>query len=158
MLGKSVLSLLMLAAAPHALSHPRGDVAGERGAAISDRQGGVCLALARDVARGAAIEAGMIERVACRNQALASFAFDRASGLVRAGRDLPAGAYLGRTYIPQSAGIRKGESLHLISSVGPVRVERSVTAMQASRGRRIFVRDAEGQVYSVPVAETGARP
>jgi len=48
--------------------------------------------------------------------------------------------------------IRRGAALHLVSRAGPVRIERSVTALQASRGKRVFVRDADGTVFAVRVA------
>ena len=47
--------------------------------------------------------------------------------------------------------IKRGAALHLISRAGPVRIERSVTALQTSRGKRVFVRDADGTVFAVRV-------
>lgn len=48
--------------------------------------------------------------------------------------------------------IKRGAGLHLISTSGPVRIERPVTALQSSRGKRVFVRDADGAVFAVRVA------
>lgn len=48
--------------------------------------------------------------------------------------------------------IKRGAALHLTSTVGPVRIERPVTALQSSRGKRVFVRDADGTVFSVRAA------
>jgi hypothetical protein len=56
-----------------------------------------------------------------------------------------------RAAAPEPA-IRRGAALHLVSRAGPVRIERSVTALQASRGKRVFVRDADGTVFAVRVA------
>lgn len=110
-----------------------------------------CHALARPVPRGAPIDAGVVEAVPCRSVKPAPVAFDRASGLAVAATDLGAGAYLGRTFIREHRGVRKGDVLRLVSTVGPVRIERVVTAMQPSDGARVFVRDQDGQVYSAPL-------
>lgn len=55
------------------------------------------------------------------------------------------------TATPEPA-IKRGAALHLISAVGPVRIERPVTALQSSHGKRVFVRDADGSVFAVRVA------
>jgi hypothetical protein len=47
--------------------------------------------------------------------------------------------------------VKRGAVLHLISTVGPVRIERPVTALQSSRGKRIFVRDPDGTVFAARV-------
>lgn len=53
--------------------------------------------------------------------------------------------------------IMPGESLVLVATYGPVRVERAVRAMQAARPRqRLFVKAQDGQVISVRY-EAGAR-
>lgn len=52
--------------------------------------------------------------------------------------------------------IKRGEGLWLTSRAGPVRIERQVTALQPSRGKRVFVRDPDGQVFAVRVAATEA--
>ena len=111
-----------------------------------------CLALSRPAVRGATITRNMVEPVACKEQAPAPLAFDRASGTVLAARDLDGGAYLGRTVISDLPGVDKGATLMLVSTQGAVRIERPVTALQPSRGGRVFVRDGDGQVYAASVA------
>jgi len=111
-----------------------------------------CLALTRPMARGATITSEMVVPVACRDQAPAPLAFDHASGLVRAARDLDAGAYLGRTIVRDLPDVDKGATLMLVSIQGAVRIERPVTALQPSRSGRVFVRDGDGQVYAASVA------
>ena len=60
---------------------------------------------------------------------------------------------------PVAPDIDPGEALTLVSSVGPVRIQRKVIALQPGRdGRRVFVRDEDGQVLSVPLRIEGARP
>lgn len=115
-----------------------------------------CHALTRAVPRGAAIERDAVEPVPCREQAPAPLAFDRSAALVVAATDLETGAYLGRTVIRAETRIHKGAALRLVSIMGPVRIERTVTAMQPSRGGRIFVRDEDGQVYSARLANAEA--
>ena len=145
--GKLVLLALMLAA-PEARTAPLPVREGASG----------CLALTRPLARGATITKDMVAPVACRDQAPAPLAFDRASGLVLATRDLDAGAYLGRTIVSDLPGVDKGATLMLVSTQGAVRIERPVTAIQPSRGGRVFVRDGDGQIYAASVAGKKATP
>ncbi len=66
---------------------------------------------------------------------------------------IAAGTYLGRVAPLRRASVVKGAELVLRSSAGPVVIERRVTAMQPGRaGGRIFVRDADGQVFAAPLA------
>ncbi|GAA0303170.1 hypothetical protein GCM10009087_11200 [Sphingomonas oligophenolica] len=122
-----------------------------RVAPLPDRERAGCLALTRSVARGATITRESVGPVACRDQVPAPLAFDRASGLVVAARDLDAGAYLGRTIIRDLPDVAKGATLMLVSTQGAVRIERPVTALQPSRSGRVFVRDGDGQIYAAPV-------
>jgi hypothetical protein len=51
-----------------------------------------------------------------------------------------------------AADIERGDALTLMSRAGPVRIERKVVAMQPGRhGRRLFVRDEDGAVSSIPL-------
>lgn len=53
--------------------------------------------------------------------------------------------------------VARGAALVLRSRVGPVTIEREVTAMQPGcTGRRVFVRDAGGAVFAARVGESGA--
>jgi hypothetical protein len=48
------------------------------------------------------------------------------------------------------AAVRVGDVLNLSVSVGSIRIQRQVTAMQPARpGQRLFVRSAEGRLWSV---------
>jgi hypothetical protein len=115
-----------------------------------------CYALAKPVARGGAIAPETIVPVACADRFAAPLSYDRAASLVVAGGDLEAGAYLGHVFVPGTPEVAKGATLTLVSRDGPVRIERVVTAMQSSRGGRVFVRDADGQIYSAAIAKAGA--
>lgn len=111
------------------------------------------------VAAGTALTPDMVSRTACRNERAAAVTFDQDAGITLARRDLAVGDYLGRVILAKAPGVRKGAQVRLISSAGPVRVERLVTAMQDGRGRRLFVRDEDGQIFStrlaLPVPENG---
>jgi flagella basal body P-ring formation protein FlgA len=142
MVGKIVLLALML---------------GAPGAATVGEASG-CLALARPVLRGAPITRDMVQPVACRDRASVPLVFDRASGLVLATHDLAAGTYLGRTVVRDVPAIDKGATLTLVSTQGAVRIERPVTALQATRSGRVFVRDGDGQIYAASVAGKRTAP
>ena len=115
-----------------------------------------CVVLARPVSRGDAIEPDMVEPASCSDRAPASLAYDRSTALVVAGEDLESGAYLGRVTVRAGAVVRRGATLLLVSNAGAVRVVRTVTALQSSRGGRVFVQDEDGQVFSARLASPGA--
>jgi flagella basal body P-ring formation protein FlgA len=113
-----------------------------------------CLELAKPVSAGAALSVSGVVAVACDDEkAEATLRFDRVDRVVRVDRDLPAGTYLGRVSLPAAVVVDKGDKLTLVSTAGPVRVSREVVALQAGRaGGKVFVRDAEGNVTSAPLA------
>jgi len=113
-----------------------------------------CLALARPLARGAAIGAADVAPAACKNATAIPARF--AAGAWRATADLALGTYLGPVRLAASPGVRKGTALQLISTAGPVRIVRPVTAMQDGHdGGRVFVRDADGDVFAAAVQAGG---
>lgn len=57
---------------------------------------------------------------------------------------------------PARPAIARGEAIRLVSTAGPVRIERAVTALQDATGARIFVRDEDGQVFAVRIGATRA--
>jgi flagella basal body P-ring formation protein FlgA len=116
---------------------------------------GDCATAARDLPAGAAIAAIDLTPTACRRDApRPALRYDARNGAVVATAALPAGAYLGRVALFAGARrIAQGEALVLRSSIGPITIERPVTAMQPGRsGERLFVRDAEGNVFPVRLA------
>ena len=79
--------------------------------------------------------------------------FDRRSGVARALSALPAGTPLGRLSVAEAPAVGAGDKLTLVSTVGPVRIQRAVVALQPGRnGGRVFVKAADGEVLSAPVA------
>lgn len=123
----------------------------ERDAAEPKRTG--CAELARPLAAGAPLGDGDLMAVDCREETASGLRFDRLDRVARAERDLAAGTYLGRISAAPSVAVDKGDKLTLVATAGPVRVSRDVVALQAGRrGGRVFVRDAEGNVTSAPLA------
>jgi hypothetical protein len=122
--------------------------------AAPPKAAGECKELAAPVARGALLAAADARSVPCDGNAPQhAVQYDRRHGVVRAAADLPAGAYLGRVALPAEAGIERGAALTLVSTVGPVRIEREVVAVQPARpGGKIFVRDEEGGTFAAPLA------
>jgi hypothetical protein len=124
--------------------------------ALAEPASAGCSELARPVAAGKAISSEDMLPVPCRAEAVPELRFDRRDGIVRAGGDLAAGAYLGRISAGAAPAADKGDKLTLVSSAGPVRIAREVVAMQPGRaGARLFVRDSEGHVTSAPLAGAG---
>ncbi len=114
-----------------------------------------CRATVRFIAANATIAVSDMTPVACRAGApRAALRYDRVDGVLVAADDLPAGTYLGVVAPLDARSVAKGTALTLRSIAGPVVIERSVTAMQAGRpGKRLFVRDSEGKVFAVPLAD-----
>ncbi|WP_322966385.1 hypothetical protein [Sphingomonas fuzhouensis] len=69
---------------------------------------------------------------------------------------VPAGGLLGRLVPAVPERVAPGTVLTLRSAAGVVAIERPVTTMQSGRsGRRVFVRDAQGQVFAAPLSLHG---
>jgi len=113
-----------------------------------------CRAAAHDLPANAVISAADLIAVPCRAGApRAPLRYDRAGGVLVAASALPVGTYLGAIAPLADRAIAKGSALILRSSAGPVVIERTVTAMQSGHaGGRLFVRDADGRVFAVPLA------
>jgi Chaperone for flagella basal body P-ring formation len=125
-----------------------------------DELGEACKALTRPLAHDEAVVASDVETVPCdRVPPEGMLRFDRRGGVLRAAAPLEAGAFLGRVALPAAAAVDAGDRLTLVATVGPVKVEREVVAMQPGRsGGRLFVRDEQGQVSSAPLAIAEGEP
>ena len=110
-----------------------------------------CFATAREVPAGMPLATGDLTPVPCRSKAPhPPLRYDSATRGPIAASVLPAGTYLGRLMPLPGKQVAAGEPLVLRSSIGPVTIERNVTAMQpGSSGKRLFVRDAEGRIFAV---------
>lgn len=138
------LAVLVLAAMP-AITAAAG---GEARTRTLPPAGG-CRRLTVDVADGREIPPEAIEPDDCVAAKPGAVRFDRATGASLADGDLAAGSYLGRISAVAPAAVARGAILSLVSTAGPVRIVRQVTALQPSRGGRVFVRDGDGQVFAV---------
>lgn len=112
-----------------------------------------CFVTRAPVAQGAAIGRADVEQGACGDGA-APVRYDIARRAIVATRRLPAGDSIGRTLPAAGPDVSRGDALTLVARSGPVRIERSVTALQPGKaGGRVFVRDGAGHVFAAPVSE-----
>jgi flagella basal body P-ring formation protein FlgA len=122
------------------------------------RAGRECFALRQNLAEGSHVAGQDLLPVACRPgaQPPLPLRYDSAAGTPRSTAALPAGTYLGPLALRPEPVVEKGQKLTLAIAAGPVRIERTVEALQSSRsGRAIFVRTGDGQVVSAPLALVG---
>lgn len=122
------------------------------GVKTGDRRRMDCRALIAPVARDARITRDNVRPAICGDSKTAAIRFDRVERRLSATRDLAAGTELGRTSVPAAPLVAKGDVLTLVSTQGPVQVRRVVTALQPATARRLFVRDADGQVFAARLA------
>jgi hypothetical protein len=114
---------------------------------------GICAEAGRDLAAGTALSSSNVVAVPCRDERAAALRYDRRARILVTRQALPAGAYLGHVGALSDLQTATGATLVLRSTVGPVTIEREVTALQPGRaGKRVFVRDANGRVFAAPLA------
>lgn len=117
----------------------------QRGAASS------CFAAAADIAEGAALASRDLVESPCAPATASALAFDTRTGLTHATREIDAGEIVGRVGGFREPAIVKGQTLNIETRVGPVRIERRVTALQtAAEGEPFFVKGANGEVLVAP--------
>jgi hypothetical protein len=120
---------------------------------------GPCFEARELIAAGAGIHIDDAAAVSCDpDRKPASIERDPATGEARAVSAIGAGAYLGRLRLAESPEVRAGDRLTLISSAGPVRIQRQVTALQPARrkDRRLFVAASDGAVFAAPLKLEGS--
>lgn len=77
--------------------------------------------------------------------------YDVRARVARAAVNLAPGDELGRVFLSERENVLPGDAIVLTASIGPVAITKSVTALQPGRpGRRMFVRDEAGQIFSAP--------
>jgi len=80
--------------------------------------------------------------------------YARASGAVRAARELAVGDTTPLIAEAAFATVRPGQRLYLTTTVGAVRLQREVEAVQpAGAGEMVFVRGRDGAAFPVPLAQ-----
>jgi len=127
-------------------------------ATTNSDSGAACYTAARDLPSGRALSREDLRPAACTHDPSASLAYDATNGVLRSAQAIAAGAYLGRVAVLPAAFVDTGDELSLVVAVGPVQIERTVTALQpASSGDAVFVRDGDGHVFRAPPL-TGSAP
>lgn len=118
--------------------------------------GEACMQAVKTIPAGAIVAVGDFERAACAKSDPA-FRYDARARAIRALRELKRGEVVEAPPASLLPTVRRGEHLVVSATVGPVVVQRDVEALQAaSPGERLFVRAADGAVFSVLLPE--ARP
>lgn len=109
-----------------------------------------CYMTNKDVAQGEPIALGLLTAAQCTDIGdLPKLSFDRRQAHIIAVEAIAAGTNIGRLWIAD-APVRFGDKLILVARSGPVAVHRPVVALQSARpGRRLFVRDNAGEVFSI---------
>lgn len=116
----------------------------------------VCAETSEAVNSGAPIWSEQTRAISCdRERTAADLSFRPRSGEAVAAQNLAAGTYLGRIRLPSRPEISPADRLTVKSAVGPVVIQREVTALQAGRAdRRLFVMTGDGEVFAAPAAST----
>ncbi len=113
-----------------------------------------CLVARAAVAAGEIARADAFTPSTCVRPPADAFHYDRQTGLTRVTIDLKAGDTAPRVPNSDLAAISPGQPLYLTAEVGPVRVERAVTAIQAAAAHRaLFVRADDGKIFAAPAPE-----
>lgn len=114
-----------------------------------------CLRVRRTLGAGQSPAAGDLSPAPCGDAAPATaFRYDAAARTLRAGRDLASGEVIAAIPTFALASVAPGQRVSVRSSLGPVRIEREVVALQsAGPGQSLFVQGAGGEVFSVPFAD-----
>ena len=113
----------------------------------------VCAQLLAPIGAGAVPLRSDFAPASC-SESVAAFRYDRRIGAARAVRDVAAGEIVAAIPDALLADVRPGDALLVSSSVGPVTVERQVTAVQAGRrGRSFFARTSDGAVVPALLPE-----
>ncbi len=111
-----------------------------------------CRVMRAAVEAGGIVDLSNTEPGACpADQAKPRVRYDMAARVARAKGAMPAREAIGRVYLPARPLVEVGSRLVITAMVGPVRVSRQVTALQAARpGQRFFVRDEQGKIFAAP--------
>lgn len=123
------------------------------------RFGHDCFALRENLEAGQYLTAEKVSLTPCstRNRNL-PLQFDRRVGMLRLSAPLMGGTYLGRIVAPEVEVVAANEILRFTMIDGPVRIERTVRAIQPGRvGQHIFFKTEDGASFSAPLASAVAR-
>lgn len=122
-----------------------------RAAATTNAEAAGCLIAGRDMAAGEALVRDEFSAGPCDDPLPGALRYDPGQRVARLSRTLKAGDSIAAPPASVFAGVRAGQPLVLAMTVGPVTVERQVTAVRSSApGQPVFVRGDTGPVFSAP--------
>ncbi|WP_135212647.1 flagella basal body P-ring formation protein FlgA [Vitreimonas flagellata] len=123
---------------------------------LADAAPASCLRVLSPLDADTILASHMVAPAACDDvMAEAPIVRDAASGFARTREALQSGAIIPHTLVAPTARTRKGDRLTLVIGAGPVTITRPVEALQdASPGESLFVRDADGEIFSMPLGES----
>lgn len=141
-------------------SNPQGEVTIRRAPATATRARAAerpCLRILEPVSAGAGLRAGQVEPAPCGSQlARRATYYDRRSNVTRAARSLTPGETIAAAPAASLVGVEAGAEVTLTARVGPVVIERQVTAVQAARpGEPVFVVGDDGRAFAAPPSPEG---
>lgn len=111
-----------------------------------------CFSARKPIAKGAVVSRSDLSRSTCEEtpETARTVRFDRTDNVLRATREIDSGEPVG-AFAPPDMTYDRNEPLMLSVGIGPVRIERQVTALQPfTSGETVFVRDQDGQIFSLP--------
>ncbi|MCJ2186997.1 hypothetical protein [Novosphingobium beihaiensis] len=108
-----------------------------------------CFETARNVLAGEIITVSDVRKVACgSDKNAAPLRFDAGFQIFCAIVDLPAATFLGAITPAPAGSVNAGTKLYFVMGAGPVRIQRTVTALQPAKpGERLYVRGADGRSF-----------
>lgn len=116
-----------------------------------------CFELTHAVAPQAALTGRDVTMTPCTTaRTPLALAYDNRHAIVRAAEASDAGHYLGPLVDLPADLIEQGEALQLRVAAGPVTIARDIVAVQSAHtGETLFVRDADGHIFSAPSTDIG---
>ena len=116
---------------------------------------GHCFEAAVEIAPHEPIAEASLRRINCDDERRPALVVtDPYRGAAIAEETIRSGDYLGQLAVPKAPTIGRGAKLVLVSSQGPVTIRRQIVALQPlhTGQRKLFVRAADGTVFSAPVS------
>jgi hypothetical protein len=110
-----------------------------------------CYRAKEDVSRGSIVSNGNLEPIACDAKANAvPVVYDPIHNVTRSAANAAAAVYFGALALPIDIPSSNSTHVDFLVNIGAVTIEKTVTLLQpASNGQRAFVRDNEGNVFSM---------
>ncbi len=128
------------------------DAAGDEAKRQALAPGEPCMVVLNQIAAGVAPRAEDLQTVPCGEiRPARAFGFDPTARVARALRALPPGETVAAIAPSSLTAVRPGDAYVVTARSGPVVVQRQVVALQAAKpGKSMFVKGADGQVFTAP--------